>query len=433
MEIYVVQLGDTIFTIAQNFGVSINRLIHENALTTPYNLVQGQALIITFPSQSHTVKEGDTLSTIADTYGVSIMQLLRNNSFLNVRDYIYPGETLVISYNTNGSIVTNGYAYSYINYDTLRQTLPYLTYLSIFNYRVGEKGAIIKYGDDSKLLKLANDYAVTPLFMFSSLSPQGEPNLELVNEYLSNESYQETLNNNLVEIVLSSGYYGVNLLVSGINSTNQSLFINAWTKLAKMLKCNDLLLFLTINPNIQSSDGYITYEQLNYTAAGEIADGIFFLHYTWAANPEEPGPIISYSLMNQFIHEVITSIPSNKILLGIPLIGYDWPQSTLPYSTMASSLSINSCVILALDTGSIIQFDEPSQTPFFTYKITLGDIQDHRIVWFTDVRIIHSLSNIILPLNLSGLGIWNIMVFNQPIWSILTAKFDIVKLIPDNL
>lgn len=433
MEIYVVKPGDTIFTIAQNFGISINRLIHENALTTPYNLVQGQALIITFPSQSHTVKEGDTLSTIAETYGVSIMQLLRNNSFLNDRDYIYPGETLVISYNTNGSIVTNGYAYSYINHDTLRQTLPYLTYLSIFNYRVGEKGAIIKYGDDSKLLKLANDYAVTPLFMFSSLSTQGKPNLELVNEYLSNESYQETLNNNLVEIVLSSGYYGVNLLVSGINSTNQSLFINAWTKLAKMLKCNDLLLFLTINPNIQSSDGYITYEQLNYTAAGEVADGILFLPYTWAANPEEPGPIISYSLMNQFIHEVITSIPSNKILLGIPLIGYDWPQPSVPNSTMASSLTVNSCVILALDTDSIIQFDEASQVPFFTYKITLGDIQEHRIVWFMDVRIIDSLSNIILPLNLSGLGIWNIMVFNQPIWSTLTAKFDIVKLIPDNL
>lgn len=119
MEIYVVQQGDTIYSIADKYGVTVDKLAQANGLVAPYNLVIGQAIVIAFPKQSYTVQQGDTLQSIADAYDVSMMQLLRNNPFLFDREYIYPGETLVISYNTNGSMTTNGFAYPYIKQDTL--------------------------------------------------------------------------------------------------------------------------------------------------------------------------------------------------------------------------------------------------------------------------------------------------------------------------
>ena len=90
MIIYVVQVGDTITSIANKFGVSEIRLIYENGITNPNDLVTGQTIVITNPKEIYIVKEGDTLPKIALDHNVPIMQLYRNNSFLWDREYILP-------------------------------------------------------------------------------------------------------------------------------------------------------------------------------------------------------------------------------------------------------------------------------------------------------------------------------------------------------
>jgi spore germination protein len=140
MDIHVVQPGDTIKSIADQYNVTVTRLIQDNGLTNPDNLVTGQTLIVLYPKQTYTVKEGDTLTGIADSFGVTTMQLLRNNPYLSDREFIFPGEEIIISYDTDGFIGGYGYAFAYINMDILKKTLPYLTTLSIYNYRTGSVG-----------------------------------------------------------------------------------------------------------------------------------------------------------------------------------------------------------------------------------------------------------------------------------------------------
>ena len=65
MVIYVVQVGDTITSIANKFGVSEARLIYENGISNPTDLVIGQTIVISYPQKTYLVKEGDTLSEIA--------------------------------------------------------------------------------------------------------------------------------------------------------------------------------------------------------------------------------------------------------------------------------------------------------------------------------------------------------------------------------
>ena len=89
MDIYIVRPGDDIISIANRYGVSVSTLIQENGLENPNSLVPGQALVITYPSQTHIVEEGDSLSGIARKYDVTVMQLLRNNSYLTDREFIF--------------------------------------------------------------------------------------------------------------------------------------------------------------------------------------------------------------------------------------------------------------------------------------------------------------------------------------------------------
>jgi spore germination protein len=433
MDIYVVQPGDTIDTIANKYGVTILKLILDNGLKNPYGLVPGQSIVITYPIQTHIVQEGDTLDSISRTYDITFMQLLRNNSFLSDREYIYPGETLVISYDTDGKITTNGYVYPYINSETLMKTLPYLTYLSIFNHWITEEGELLTSNDDIEIINIAKNYSVVPLMMLSSPSFIGDPTIEVIYKILSNEEYRDQIISDVLNILKSSGYYGINILISGIDNSNQNAYIDLFTIVSNVLSNEGYQFFLTINPNIKTIDGSISYERIDYSTISQLVDGIMFLQYVWGTNLGPPSPVSSISELTDFINYVVTLVPPDKLSVGEPIIGYDWELPYIPGKSRAYSLSIDSAILLAHEVGAIIEFDETSQTPFFKYKVTYTNTPIEHIVWFIDARSINALGQLAANLSLSGSGVWNIMTYFQQLWTIFNSQYEIVKIISDNL
>jgi spore germination protein len=430
MDIYVVQAGDTINSIADRFGVSRDKLIQDNGLTNPMSLVPGQTIVITYPLQTHTVKEGDTLVSISELYGVTLMQLLRNNSFLNNREYFFPGETLVISYQTNRDLATVGYAYPYMNKDTLRRTLPYLTYLSVYNYQATAQGEIISHSDDSEMIRLAKEYDTIPLALMTTLTPQGQQDLLVAYDMLLNEEYQDIQLNNLVNIVKEKGYMGANFLFNLINKENIGLYERFTEKVSNRFVQEDLIVFVTINMDINNTDDEVNFERIDYSGINRLVDGAVFLQFVWGTNYGPPSPVSSITNERIFVDYAVSVVSPDKFLIGQPVIAYDW---TLPYvqgKQGASSLTLDAAISLAGDVGATIQLDERSVTPNFNYSmISLGTQVEH-VVWSIDARTILSLSKLISDYNLIGLGIWNIMAFEQQIWTVIISNFDIVKLLP---
>lgn len=85
---YTVQAGDTLYSIARRFNLSVNELKALNNLTSN-NLSIGQVLIISeevnIPPDSgnaiiYTVQSGDTLYGIANRYGVSVADIIDLNN-----------------------------------------------------------------------------------------------------------------------------------------------------------------------------------------------------------------------------------------------------------------------------------------------------------------------------------------------------------------
>ncbi len=75
---YKVRSGDTLFLVAQRFGVSSRALIQANKLSPPFRLQTGQRLKLPVP-RSHKVLKGDTLYAISRQYGVSMSGLAQLN------------------------------------------------------------------------------------------------------------------------------------------------------------------------------------------------------------------------------------------------------------------------------------------------------------------------------------------------------------------
>ncbi|MEP7357265.1 MAG: LysM domain-containing protein, partial [Anaerolineales bacterium] len=108
---YIVQRGDTLFSIAVRFGVTVSALSAANGIANPNLIFVGQALTIPGPGGggnpppppppppsgggTYTVRPGDTLNLIAQRFGVSVGSLIAANGIANP-NLIFVGQVLTI-------------------------------------------------------------------------------------------------------------------------------------------------------------------------------------------------------------------------------------------------------------------------------------------------------------------------------------------------
>ena len=236
MIIHIVQPGDTVASIAEEYGIPAERFVQDNGLNITRVLVEGEALVVAYPAQTYIVQEGDTLLQIAEKNGITLQQLLRNNPYLSDRNYIYPGEELIISYgNKNGKITADGYANYFIDTATLRRTLPFLTYLSVFGNRTTYGGEILPV-NDTKIITAAREFRVVPIMMLSTMTEQGRGDSDISYQVVNDENVTDNYINNMLRLLRRKGYYGVNITFQFINTSNSQAYEKFIRKIYERLK-----------------------------------------------------------------------------------------------------------------------------------------------------------------------------------------------------
>ncbi len=426
MIIHVVQPGETIHSISEYYKIPVDRLILENGLTNPGNLAIGQTIVIVQPETLYTVHTGDTLESIAKQHGTTTMELLRNNPHLSDREFLYNGETIVISYQTNRTrtITTIGYTFSYIDRPILIKTLPFLTYLTIFNYKVTNEGEIIFMADDTELIDLAKTYGVAPMMFVSTLSDGGIVNPEVTNTILNNPSVQDHFIENALQIMKAKGFCGINIYVERINYENLNSFAEYLSRASERFHSEGYKILITVTPiaNIESPN--VSFEKIDYGKLAESVDGIIFSSYDWALSYSYPNSIFPVNVLRELLDYAVSIIPPEKIIFGITTLGYDWVLPYVPGVTEAAAISDSRAIEIAADNGITIQFNEEAQSPYFFYTEN-GFLH---LVWFKDARSFDSRAELVEEYDLQGVSIWTIMRFSTQMWLIINTRFYIERL-----
>ncbi|RNC63117.1 MAG: Spore germination protein YaaH [Candidatus Dichloromethanomonas elyunquensis] len=424
MQIHVVKLDDSIWKIAQIYGVSSQQIIDANKLTDPGRIVVGQVLVIPTIGTVHTVHPGESLWSISRNYGVSVNDIVQRNHIQNP-DSIPVGLRLYIP-KPRLTIETNAYIDPRMTGtrtgEVVDEAGEHLTYLAVFIYAVNRDGTLTPVEDQAPL-NAASNHKVVPILVIGNFEA-GTFSTELAATILSNDSIQDRIITEALNVMAAKGYRVLDFDFEYLGRENRERYNNFLRKASQRVRAAGYNISAALAPKLNADQVGVLYEGHDYPAVGQIVDFIFFMTYEWGWSGGPPMAVSPINQVGRVMEYAISAVPKNKIMMGIPQYGYDW---TLPYvrgGTWARSITPQQAVQLAIKYNVSIQYDPTSQAPFFTYADEQG--RNHT-VWFEDARSIQAKFNLVKELGIRGFFFWVLRGGFPQNWLLLEDNFAVRK------
>jgi spore germination protein len=320
----------------------------------------------------------------------------------------------------------NGYAYPFISPWVLEQTLPYLSNLLVFSYGFTSEGELVPpLWDDLPLIQAAQRFHVAPILVLTPFGPDGRFNNLLISSIVNSADAAANLLENLVELMQTKGYRGIDIDFEYILAGDRDAFTAFVRQVAETMRTYGYRTSVALAPKTSAEQTGLLYQGKDYPALGAAADSVLIMTYEWGYTYGPPLAVAPINQVRRVVEYAITEIPPEKINIGIPNYGYDWP---LPYekgTTRATTIGNIQAIQIALTQGAEISYDELYQSPFYQY-IELNTDVEHE-VWFEDVRSLRQKFQLIEEFGLRGCGYWQIMQLFRANWLLLSNLFFIEK------
>jgi spore germination protein len=420
MIIYTVAPGDTIYQIARDQGVLPGAVVAANGLEAPDRLVVGQSLIIPTTVRDYTAIAGDSLFKIAQRFGITLPTLLAANpQFLN-SDLLRIGQRIQLPYLGRGGIVVNGYCYPSISEDALAEGLRHLSILSIFSCTVGSDGGLTPMTNDGRAILRAKAARVRPHMVITNLTSQGfEPGI--ARAVLSSPETQMKLLRSCAALMGERGYTGLDVDFENVPGDSREALGGFLARAHDVMHENKWLLTSAVPPLTKDNQSGLLYEGFDFVAEGKYNDYVTLMTYEYGYQGGPPGAVAPINQVRRALEYAISRMPKQKILMGIPNYGYDWKT---PYQrgTNATVVSNTGAVSIAAREGAVINYDAAAQAPWLRYQEPGG--QRHEI-WFEDARSIQAKLNLVREFGIAGLGYWTVNALFPQNWTLVEDQFRV--------
>ncbi len=231
----------------------------------------------------------------------------------------------------------------------------------------------------------------------------------------------------LVQAVKSGGGSGVNVDFEGVRGTQRANLVAFMRALAARMRAEipgaEISMAL---PAVDWSNAF------DLSALAAICDYVIMMGYDfhYAGSPTS-GPIAplageSYNVTRSVETYLAAGVPSEKLLLGVPWYGYDWPvvDTVRVASTQGSGTAVfyKNAEPLAAQYGK--RFDNATSSPWYVYSSFNGWHQ----VWYEDSLSLALKYRLVREKNLGGIGIWALSYEGgrREIWSGIAQAFGVV-------
>jgi spore germination protein len=273
------------------------------------------------------------------------------------------------------------------------------------------------------MIEAAYDFNVLPVLTLTPFDESGKFSNELISAVINNEETVETLIDNLIQVMHEKQFLGIDIDFEYIKAEDRESFVQFVARVTERMNEQGFVVSVDLAPKTSANQQGLLYEGKDYGAIGKIADSVLVMTYEWGYTYGPPMAVAPINKVRKVLDYAVTEIPPEKMNMGIPNYGYDWP---LPYEngvTKATTIGNIEAVQIAIENGSQIFFDELAQTPYFHYR---KDGIEHE-VWFEDSRSIQAKMELVYEYGLRGISYWQIMQLFRANWELVDYNFNVLK------
>jgi spore germination protein len=177
----------------------------------------------------------------------------------------------------------------------------------------------------------------------------------------------------IAALVRSGDFSGIDIDYENLRGQDRGAFTAFVNELAAALHSEGKTLSVAVFA--KTTDG--GYDERNvaqdYAALGRVADQVRLMGYDYHWGTSPPGPVAPIGWIREVVGYAKTQIPPNRIVLGVPLYGYDWVDGQGTAVTWLQAFR------RATEHQAKPLYDNASQTPWFRYTDERG--RPHE-VWF---------------------------------------------------
>lgn len=256
---------------------------------------------------------------------------------------------------------------------------------------------------------------------------------DVINKFTSDPSASARLSSDLINLIAEFDLDGINFdfefdgSTQSLDSEKLSLFIEE-VSLALRKENPKIILSFDLSGQIIEKEKSYDLEKI-----GKIMDFVIIMGYDYKT-PSSPfaGPVApilgeaNEHTISEAVAFVSSKIPSNKIVLGMPLYGYEWETKDAAFksSAVAGSGALasysRSSKILKDNKAIKLQWDEKAMSPWFVYK----DEGATRQIYFENEESLIAKIKFAQEMNLMGAAFWALGYEgdNEALWKKLAGN-----------
>jgi spore germination protein len=217
----------------------------------------------------------------------------------------------------------------------------------------------------------------------------------------------------IVALVRQHHYAGIDLDYENLRAGDARAFTAFVTALASALHAHGKVLSVAVFAKTTNAGSGQVNRAQNYAAIGRVSDQVRVMAYDyhWASSP--PGPVAPIGWVRRVIRYAKEKIPAHKVILGIPLYGYDWSAGR------GVAVSWLRAFQLATRYHARARYDTASQEAWFGYRAS----GRRHVVWFENQASSRAKFGAAAGSGVGGVFLWMFGYEDTGTWSGLGQSF----------
>lgn len=218
----------------------------------------------------------------------------------------------------------------------------------------------------------------------------------------------------IVALVQREKYAGVDIDYEELHAGDRQAFTKFAGDLAAALHKRGKVLSVAVFPQTRAPGPGSPNAAQDYAALGRVADQVRIMAYNYHWANSAPGATAPISWVRAVTRYATSQMPASKVVLGVPLYGFDWPAP-------AATISWLQALRLSRQHHASASYSKVAQAPYFSY---LRGGRAHT-VWFENAESSAAKFQVVKGSGAAGVYLWMYGYEDPGTWSSLRTVLPV--------